>query len=126
MKGITGATIMMIIIVLFIILSARYTKHTCKNISKQVESIEDLVRLRDFESASTEIENLESGWYEKKNILSLIMHHHELQDISGALEEAKIYIHQQDQTESLIQLNNLYTKIEELPNMYNWEYYNIM
>ncbi len=114
-KAVIFIAAILIIIVASSILTGIYLQSSSQKITYYIEDIEKNTKDKDWEKAEKTLSALESYWSKTKSRWSMLIDHHEIDNIDTSLAKMSAFIEQREQMLALAELSTLKQMVRHIP-----------
>ncbi|KHD37578.1 hypothetical protein NL50_05205 [Clostridium acetobutylicum] len=117
MKNIVVAVSLFIVILLLSFFSIRYLNKTCNKFLSLSNKIQNSLQSGSYSKADSYLKNFEKDWYKHSSILSVFIHHMEVDDISLEVERLSQAIKYKEKKDAMESSHTLSFLIEHVSSL---------
>lgn len=114
MKKLIISFIVLLLIIALGIISIRYMNTSSKSIAVKIERVSALINENKWESAKSQMKDLEKEWNSTEKTWALLTDHFEIDNIELSMLKSKEYIDTKNISLSLAELENLKFMVEHI------------
>lgn len=125
MKNVIISLLIFIVLFISILFSVRYLDSICKKLQIQNDKIENYVDGKDWKSANDSIKVFSKDWDKYSAIVSVFVHHQELDDINSELQKFTQFVRYEDQEGAQSSSYTIKFYLSHISEMEKWNLQNI-
>ena len=125
MKNVVISFIIFIVLFIGILLSVSYLNNICKKLEIENDKIENYINSKDWENANTSVKVFSKDWDKYSSIISIFVHHQELDDINSELQKFIQFIRYESQEEAQASSHTIKFYLNHISDMEKWNVKNI-
>lgn len=114
MRIITTTIIILFLIISGSVTSYNYISSTSRNLVSQLENAEKAIQNQNWTLAQEQLEQTQTNWHRTKYWWTILLNHHEIDNIELSSQRLKQYIIAQDKTLSLAEISALEMLFEHI------------
>lgn len=93
----------------------RKINHSSKDMINDIDKLANHVVNKEWDNAISKYKAISSKWSKYENIWSIMIDHFEVDQIETSIARLKVYIEQENKSDSLAEISNLKVLIEHIP-----------